>query len=148
MKHKKRWIIGGTLIVLVVIAGIMDAAGLLDDAEPAPTAAPEPPQSPTPEEWPPADGAVTRTQFEDRGLVWPLTATEGVLACEAGAVTVTVDGTEYAVNGVAAGEDITPVWAEDADLAAELEAAGADDVTVPRAPIGDLIDAGLELCEQ
>lgn len=66
-------------------------------------------------------------------------------------VTITVDGTEYAVNGTAANraEDIEPIWDVNQELLDEIEEAGeeAPDDFTPRVPISDLIDTGLELCE-
>ena|SRR5437660_8134727 len=77
---------------------------------------------------------VTRADFGD---AWPLTVDGGTLACEgAGAVTFTVGGTTYAVNGMASGNgqwpDIDPIWAKGSDT--------------PKKDIGPLIDRGLQLC--
>ena len=70
------------------------------------------------------------------GLI-SLTVDGGTLACEgAGAVTFTVGGTTYAVNGMASGNgqwpDIDPIWAKGSDT--------------PKKDIGPLIDRGLQLC--
>jgi len=95
------------------------------------------------------DGVVTREQFEERGLTWPLTVDEGELSCEAEAITITVDGTVYAVNGLAearGAQPIDPVWADDTELAKEIEEAGGDGSFVPKIPITDLIAVGQELC--
>lgn len=75
---------------------------------------------------------------------WPLTVESGTLRCEPpGAVVFTApDGTEYAVNGMAEGQDyadIEPIWRDDPD-----PPAGAD----LKVSIHPLIEAGLDLCEQ
>lgn len=102
-------------------------------------------------------GYVSEEMFEERDLTWPLTEDEGELQCEiidgpdAESVTITVDGTEYAVNGVAANraKDIDPIWAEDKEALSEMEDAGADPDDLPemKIPIGDLIDTGQKLCD-
>ncbi|TQN30636.1 uncharacterized protein DUF732 [Haloactinospora alba] len=108
-------------------------------------------------DWP-DDGHVTEAEFEEHDLTWPLTETEGELQCEiidgpdVESVTITVDDTEYAVNGVAdsRAEDIEPIWAVNQELLDEIEEAGeeAPDDFTPRVGIGDLIDTGLELCDE
>ncbi len=103
----------------------------------------------TQEEWPPTDGVVTREQFEERDLTWPLTVDEGELRCEDEAITITVDGTVYAVNGLAearGAQPIDPVWADDTELAKEIEEAGGDGSFISKIPITDLISVGQELC--
>ena len=95
------------------------------------------------------DGVVTREQFEERDLTWPLTVDEGELRCEDEAITITVDGTVYAVNGLAearGAQPIDPVWADDTELAKEIEEAGGDSSFIPKIPITDLISVGQELC--
>lgn len=80
----------------------------------------------------------------DLGKAWPLTVDSGELNCEGsggvGQATITVDGTTYALNGLAksndANEDIQPIWAEDKRLGMGL-----------KKDIGPLIDRALELCE-
>ncbi|MCW2537469.1 MAG: hypothetical protein JWQ26_3168 [Modestobacter sp.] len=85
-------------------------------------------------------GEVSRAEFEGEGRTWPLTVDRGTLDCEpANRVIFTADGTTYAVNGTAkgAGEwpDIDPIWADDGSgLGLKVD-------------IGDLIGAGLALCE-
>lgn len=74
---------------------------------------------------------------------WPLTVDSGLLRCDGangvGAVTIEVDGTVYALNGVAKGRgkysDIAPIWADNP------AAAGL------KKDIGVLIDEGLKLCK-
>lgn len=73
---------------------------------------------------------------------WPLTVDSGLLRCDGangvGAVTIEVDGTVYALNGVAKGRgtysDIAPIWADNP------AAAGL------KKNIGVMIDEGLKLC--
>lgn len=79
---------------------------------------------------------VSKAEF---GADWPLTVSEGILRCEgAGAVTFEAQDTVYAVNGLAegldAGIEIEPIWADDPELAGLKK------------NIGSLIDAGLALC--
>jgi hypothetical protein len=85
-----------------------------------------------------APGKITEAEL---GEEWPFTVSEGILRCHGsagfGAVTFEADGTEYAVNGVAKGQDyppVDPVW--------------ADDPTVDglKKNIGPVIDRGLDLC--
>lgn len=78
----------------------------------------------------------------DFGDSWPLTVAQGTLKCEGiggvGAVTIEVDGTVYALNGVAksqnAGAAIDPIWAANP----AINGAKKD--------IGDLVSDGLSLC--
>jgi Protein of unknown function (DUF2511) len=87
----------------------------------------------------PATGSET-VKRSDYGKAWPFTVDSGVLACEgAGAVTFEANGTRYAVNGIAAGQDlpkINPIWRDDPDLAGL------------KVNIGPIIDRGLKLSEQ
>lgn len=83
----------------------------------------------------PAPGYVSRAMLGDD---WPLTVEEGQLRCIEQAVTIVVDGTAYALNGVAlqrdTSRDITPIW--------------ADNPTVEglKKDLGPLIERGLALC--
>ncbi len=85
-------------------------------------------------------GEVSSAEFEGESRTWPLTVERGTLDCEpANRVIFTAGGTTYAVNGTAkgAGEwpDIDPIWADDSSgLGLKVD-------------IGDLIDAGLALCD-
>src|SRR5690606_37758795 len=96
------------------------------------------------------DGAVvTREQFEERGLTWPLTVDEGELRCEDEAITITVDGTVYGLTGFAkarGAQPIDPVWADDTELAREFEEAGGDVSFIPKISLHDLTSVGRELC--
>ena len=97
-------------------------------------------------------GAVTREGFESDGLDWPLDADEGQLHCDPpGAVTITVDGVIYAVNGIALSDsryvDVAEIQLVDESLAAEMESAtGQSPDPLPRVSVGDLINKGLDLC--
>jgi hypothetical protein len=82
---------------------------------------------------------------ETMGKQWPLKVDGGVLRCDGAAGTgavvfVSEDGTEYAVNGLAEGDDslaeIRPIWANDRELGMGL-----------KKDIGPLIDQGLALCK-
>ena len=78
----------------------------------------------------------------DLGESWPLTVSGGTLHCEGsdgvGAVTIEVDGTTYALNGIAEGQGagvaIDPIWAANP----EIEGAKKN--------IGVLVSEGLALC--
>lgn len=81
---------------------------------------------------------ITRSEIQQVGEKWPFTSDEAELACNAQAITVTISGTTYALNGTAtsrhAGADLAPVW--------------ADDPALPglKVSVGDVIDEGLKLC--
>jgi hypothetical protein len=80
---------------------------------------------------------------DEMGNDWPLTVESGTLRCAGesglGAATIEVDGSRYALNGIAkaqnAGQDIQPIWAS------------SDDGTGLKKSIGPLIDRALALCE-
>lgn len=78
---------------------------------------------------------------KDYGNNWPFIVDEVYLDCQGFSVTVTANGTTYAVNGRAKDftdyPDVTPIWAIDTSF---------NDPTV-RKDIGPIIDAGLELCK-
>jgi hypothetical protein len=85
-------------------------------------------------------GEVSRAEFEADGRTWPLTVDSGTLSCEpVNRVIFTAGGTTYSVNGTAKGAhqwaDIDPIWADDGS--------GLD----LKVGIGDLIEAGLALCD-
>jgi hypothetical protein len=70
---------------------------------------------------------------------WPLTVSSGTVRCEGSAVYFEApDGTEYAVNGTARGQDPTPpledIWRKDPDLPGT------------RIDISPVLDAGLATC--
>lgn len=78
----------------------------------------------------------------DLGESWPLTVSGGTLHCEGsdgmGAVTIEVEGTTYALNGVAesqgAGVAIDPIWAPNPEIDGAKKS------------ISVLVDEGLALC--
>lgn len=71
-----------------------------------------------------SDDESNTVRRSDLGKAWPLTVDSGELNCEGsggvGQATITVDGTRYALNGLAksndANEDIQPIWAKDKKL--------------------------------
>lgn len=103
----------------------------------------------TQEEWPPANGVVTREQFEERGLTWPLTVDKGTLRCVDEAIVILVDGKVYGLTGFAkarGAQPIDPVWADNTELAKEIEEAGGDISFIPKISLYDLTSVGQELC--
>ncbi len=83
---------------------------------------------------------ITRAEIEAAGKAWPFTSDKAELACKENAVTVTINGTVYALNGrakdrKAGAQDLSPVWAENPDLPGGL-----------KINVGDVIKEGLELC--
>ncbi|MDQ1629578.1 MAG: hypothetical protein QOI54_3322 [Actinomycetota bacterium] len=79
----------------------------------------------------------------DYGADWPLTVDHGTLKCDGsdgvGEATIDVDGTTYALNGIAKGNtdfsDIDPIWAANPDVDGLKK-----DISV-------LIDDALKLCK-
>ena len=133
------------VVVLLVGGGIWltDLEGGGSDRDPADVElaeSPTPTPIPTPAPTPTAPGFVHRSDY---GEAWPLTIDRGTLRCEPpGTVVFTApDGTQYAVNGMAEGQqglaDIEPIWRDDPD-----PPAGAD----LKVSIHPLIERGLELC--
>lgn len=84
------------------------------------------------------DNVVQLTPTDVEGA-WPLTVDSIALRCEPpGAVVATANSTDYAVNGLADAhefEPIEPIWRPNPDIPGT------------RMDIGELIDAGLDLCE-
>ena len=119
--------VGGFVILLLIIAAVVYGCTQLGDDDASDSSGG-------------GAGEVSRTEFDGEGLTWPLTVDRGTLDCEAGSrVTFTADGTTYAVNGTAKGSgewaDIDPIWADDGSgLGLKIN-------------IGDLIEAGLALCD-
>lgn len=96
---------------------------------------------------------------KDYGDKWPFTVEKGDLACRNNAVFFVVNGTAYAVNGVASAQgynDITPIWRENPELlefakqVAKKENRSLVDVQkemgISRVNISPILNAGLELC--
>lgn len=100
----------------------------------------------------PVGKPVSKTEFEQAGLRWPLTVDHGRIGCDGMAAWFkTDDGAKYGLNGMAneaqGYSEIEPIWAEDEKLMAEFKAAGAgEEVPVVRISIGDMIDEALKLC--
>ncbi|MGH3042597.1 MAG: DUF2511 domain-containing protein [Gaiellaceae bacterium] len=86
----------------------------------------------------PRSTRITRSEFGDD---WPFTVEEAELRGAGshgfGSVTIKVNGTEYALNGIAKGqhrfEDVELIWADDLETGAKKN-------------IGPIIDRGLKLC--
>jgi hypothetical protein len=119
--------VGGFLILLLLVGAVIYGCSQLGGDDSSGSSGGE-------------GGEVSRAEFEGDGLAWPLTVDRGTLNCEPGSrVTFTADGTTYAVNGTAKGlgewADIDPIWADDGSgLGLKVN-------------IGDLIEAGLALCD-
>lgn len=118
----KKWIlIGGGLSALLIFGAILGGG--------------EPPTDEPAERL--GSVRVSRADFGDE---WPLTVEEGILACDADAVTFIANGVVYAVNGTAetrgGGVDIDPIWADNPHYPSS---GGPKKMMV-------LIDRGLELC--
>ena len=106
------------------------------------------------------DPAVTKDQFLAAGKVWPLTVDHGDVGCTPNPRDRRGDafwfrapnGTRFGLNSYASEEqgfaDLTPIWAEDAKMNAEVEAAfPGQKLPVPnRLSIGDLADAAQLIC--
>ncbi|MFF0721329.1 DUF2511 domain-containing protein [Micromonospora sp. NPDC003816] len=81
---------------------------------------------------------ITKAAVEAEGKFWPFTTSEATLRCNGQAVTATVDGTKYALNGRAKGSgvgaDLDPVWAENPDIPGT------------KISVHHVIEMGLDLC--
>ena len=82
-----------------------------------------------------------RVHAVDYGDTWPLTRPKAVLRCRSpGALTATVDGREYALNGNAMAmeyPEIRPVWRDNPDTGASA---------TPKVNLWPLMEAARELC--
>jgi len=105
----------------------------------------------------PGSRAISRTDLTD----WPLTVASGVLRCRkimrAGrvmeAVTFEYGGNIYNVNGTAStlslGQEIGPIWARgDPVLVRDPQTGKTVNAGPPKKNIGDLLNAGIDLCAQ
>jgi hypothetical protein len=80
---------------------------------------------------------------------WPLVPDSGTLACESGAVTFNPSGSNdtYAVNAIAGSRAEKEGWRQSLEHIWLTAGGGQTDRSgVPRAPLTDLINAGLKLC--
>jgi hypothetical protein len=96
-----------------------------------------------------ADRQVTKKEF---GKDWPLMVEAGTLSCIGNAVTFSVNGAVYAVNGTATGrklgKDIGPIWAAPpAEWLVDPKTKERINLAPPKKSIGALVDAGLALCK-
>lgn len=94
---------------------------------------------------------VTKAEFEQAGLQWPLTVGRGRVGCDGMALWFrSEDGVTYGLNGVANGSgryaEIEPIWAENAKLMGEIRAAGLPEGPTIRVNIGDLINEASKVC--
>ena len=89
-----------------------------------------------------APGGVA-VQASSYGERWPLTVSEGLLECEAGAVLFTSGGTTYAVNGTARGRKR---WPDIDPLVRRQNLDSGRGMVVVNASVSPLIDDGLRLC--
>ena len=92
---------------------------------------------------------VSRSDFEKRGLDWPLTVAEAKLGCTKLSRWVKVEGVKYALNGVSGEQgyaDLTPIWRDDEVMAEALRARGAVDEPPTKVNIGDMIEEAGRFC--
>lgn len=107
--------------------------------------------------------AITQAEFEEEGLIWPLSSDEAELRCEPRQrVIVNVEGTDYPLNHPEAFDDDGPVVAPmlivDEEGTEERNESATEEQIEERGPVeewppmwlstADLIGAGLELCEE
>jgi len=99
----------------------------------------------------PVGKPVTRAEFEQAGLKWPLNVDRGRVGCHGTALWFrSEDGVTYGLNGVANGSgryaEIEPIWVENAKLMGEIRAAGLPKGPTIRVNIGDLINEASKVC--
>lgn len=90
---------------------------------------------------------ISRAQFEQDDLVWPFAVDEAVLRCEQSAVIVTIEGTDYAANGVALSRDfpnVVAVQLDDEELAGQLS---EESDVEPKVSLSDVTQTGLDMCD-
>lgn len=94
--------------------------------------------------------AVSRADFEARGLKWPLSVDQARLGCTDEARWAEVGGTRYGLNGTASVArgfaEVEPIWLEDEAMAENLKALGAPNDPPLRVNIGDMIVEAGKLC--
>ena len=105
----------------------------------------------SPPEHGPVGKPVTRAEFEQAGLKWPLTVDRGLVGCDGMALWFrSEDGVTFGLNGVANGSgryaEIEPIWAENSKLMGEIRAAGLPEGPTIRVNIGDLINEASKAC--
>lgn len=96
---------------------------------------------------------------KDYGDKWPFSVEKGDIACRKNAVFFVVDGTAYAINGVASSQgytDITPIWRENPEFLeqqkqiAKKEKKSLAEVQeimgILRVDISPILNEGLKLC--
>lgn len=92
----------------------------------------------------------TKSEFEAKGLKWPLSVTAGTLGCTNQARWIEIDDVQYGLNGTASVErgysEIDPIWLTDEKMAADLKAAGIPNDPPLKVNIGDMIAEAGKLC--
>lgn len=104
-----------------------------------------------PPETVPVGKPVSKAEFEQAGLKWPLLLDHGRVGCDGMALWFrSDDGMTYGLNGVANGSGryaaIEPIWAENAELMDEIRGAGMPDGPIISVNIGDLIEEASKVC--
>lgn len=93
---------------------------------------------------------VSRSEFEARGLKWPLTAENGRLGCTRLARWIEVNEVRYGLNGSASERegymDLSAIWAVDEKMAADLRKAGIPNEPPLRVNVGDMIEEAGKFC--
>lgn len=96
------------------------------------------------------EGAVSRTDFQTRGLTWPLTVEEGRIGCTRLARWVESGGVRYGLNGSASKRegyaDLSDIWALDEEMAEQLRQAGVPNDPPLRINVGDMIEEAGKFC--
>lgn len=101
---------------------------------------------------PSTDKTMQEISKDDFGEKWPFTVDKGILKCDGAAVTFTVEGKEYPINGVASQKTVyktEDIWAYDDKMIQGFIDAGMTEDEIepkPRKSIAPIIDAGLKLC--
>jgi hypothetical protein len=96
--------------------------------------------------------AVSKSEFEQAGLTWPLSVEAGRIGCDYQERWFqSDDGTRYGLNGTANERrgyaDVAPVWLDDERESEALRAAGLKgDAAIIKLSIGDMIAEAGKLC--
>jgi hypothetical protein len=94
--------------------------------------------------------AVSRKEFEARGLVWPLDAEDAVIGCKGTSVIwIEVDGNRYALNGAAKAAtsypDFDVIWTDNPDFPANVDRSKSKG---PKIIVDDLFQIGEMQCHR
>ena len=133
-RRRRRLLVVTSILVAAVVIG-STAGGGSDNSKPVSSPSP----SRSADDVSPVDpeqGYVSRDLLGD---AWPLSVEDGVLECDAFAVTFTSNGQRYAVNGTARSAkrwtEIDEIWLDNPHLEGT------------KINIGPLLDRGLALCD-